>query len=51
MTESVDKIPEELWQIACAREAVIRPLAAIPHVGRKEIDAAAMSLGVGRPKF
>jgi len=48
MTESVDKIPEELWQVACAREAVIRPLAAISRVGRKEIEAAAMSLGIGR---
>src|SRR4051812_18729449 len=48
MTESVDKVPEELWQVACVREAVIRPLAAIPHPGRKEIEAAATSLGIGR---
>jgi hypothetical protein len=46
MKTSVEEIPEELWQVACAREAVIRPLAAAPRVGRLEIEAAATALGI-----
>ena len=48
MKTSVEEIPEELWQVACAREAVIRPLAAAPRVGRLEIEAAATALGIRR---
>lgn len=48
MKTGVEEIPEELWQVACAREAVIRPLAASPRVGREEIDAAATGLGIRR---
>jgi hypothetical protein len=47
MTKSVDEIPEQLWQVACAREAVIPPLAT-SHVGRQEIEAAARTLGIRR---
>ena len=48
MKTSIEEIPEELWQAACAREAVIRPLAASPHVGRAEIEGAASALGIRR---
>jgi len=48
MKTSIEEIPEELWQVACAREAVIRPLAAFTHVGRAEIEAAATTLGIRR---
>lgn len=48
MTQSVDEVPQELWQIAYAREAVIRPLAAHPRVGRDEINSAAALLGIRR---
>jgi putative transposase len=48
MTQSVDEVPQELWQIACAREAVIRPLAACRRVGRDEVAHAAAALGIGR---
>ena len=48
MTQSVDDVPHELWQIACAREAVIRPLAAHRRIGRDEIAHAAVALGIGR---
>ena len=48
MKTSVEEIPEELWQVACAREAVIRPLAASLHVGRVEIEIAAATLGIRR---
>jgi putative transposase len=48
MKTSVEEIPEELWQVACAREAVIRPLAAAPRVGRLEIEAAATALSIRR---
>jgi putative transposase len=48
MTQSVDDVPHELWQIACAREAVIRPLAARRLVGRDEVASAATSLGIRR---
>ena len=48
MTQSVDDVPHELWQIACAREAVIRPLAARRRVGRDEVTNAATSLGIRR---
>jgi putative transposase len=48
MTKSLDEIPDKLWQVACTREAAIRPLTAIPHVGRQEIEAAAVALGVRR---
>jgi hypothetical protein len=34
MTKSLDEIPDELWQVGCTREAVIRPLTAVPAVGR-----------------
>src|SRR3984885_11161394 len=47
MIKSVDEIPEQLWQVACAREAVIRPLAT-SHVGRQEIKPAARTLGIRR---
>jgi hypothetical protein len=43
---SIEEIPDELCQVACAREAVIRPVAAAPHVGRVEIEAAATTLGI-----
>lgn len=36
MKTPIEEIPDDLWQLACAREAVIRPLAAVPHVGRAE---------------
>lgn len=48
MKTGIEAIPEDLWQLACAREAVIRPLAAAPHVGRAEIAAAATTLGIRR---
>ena len=48
MKTGVEEIPEELWQVACAREAVIRPLAAASHVGRVEMEAAAAALGIRR---
>ena len=48
MKASIEEIPEELWQAAWAREAVIRPLAASPHVGRAEIEGAASALGIRR---
>ena len=48
MKTSIEQIPEEVWQVACAREAVIRPLATSPHVGRAEIKAAAKTLGIRR---
>ena len=47
MKTSLEEIPEESWQVACAREAVIRPLAA-SHVARGEIEAAATTLGIRR---
>ena len=40
-----------MWQLACAREAVIRPLAAAPHVGRAEIEAAAKRSESAEPTF
>jgi hypothetical protein len=40
MKTSVEDIPDGLWQAACAREAVIRPLAVARRVGRAEIDAS-----------
>jgi putative transposase len=48
MRQGVDDVPHELWQIACAREAVIRPLAAHGRIGRDEIAHAAAALGIGR---
>src|SRR4051812_21281374 len=48
MKTSIEEIPEELWQVACARETVIRSLAASPHAGRAEIEAAATALGIRR---
>ena len=48
MKTSIEEIPDEVWQVACAREAVIRPLAAAPHIGRAEIEAAATALGIRR---
>ena len=48
MNSSIEQIPEQLWQVACAREAVIRPLAASPHPGREEIEAAVAALGIGQ---
>jgi putative transposase len=48
MKTSVEEIPEALWQAACAREAVIRPLSIASRVGRAEIDAAAAALGIRR---
>lgn len=38
---TVEDVPNELWQVACAREAVIRPLAACDRVGREDVDKAA----------
>src|SRR5579863_5320279 len=48
MKTGVEQIPEELWQVACAREAGIRPLAVSRHLGRAEIEAAVAALGIGR---
>ena len=48
MKTSIEEIPEELWQVACAREAVIRPLATSSQIGRAEMEAAAKALGIGR---
>jgi putative transposase len=48
MKNGVEEIPEDLWQVACAREAVIRPLAAKPHAGQQEIEAAASALEIRR---
>jgi putative transposase len=42
------KIPDELWQLACAREAIIRPLASKSQAGRAEIEAAAQALRIRR---
>jgi putative transposase len=48
MKTRIEEIPDELWQLACAREAVVRPLVAAPHIGRAEIEAAAKTLGICR---
>lgn len=48
MAMDLESIPEDLWKIACQREAVIRPLTAASQIGRKEIEAAAAALGVQR---
>lgn len=48
MKTSIEEIPEDLWQVACARETVLRPLATSPHAGRAEIEAAATALGIRR---
>jgi putative transposase len=48
MKSSIEEIPEELWLVARARETVIRPLAALPHAGQTEIEAAATALGIRR---
>src|ERR1051325_5859970 len=48
MKAGIEQIPEELWQLACARGAVIRPWAPSPHVGRGEVEAAVAALGIRR---
>ena len=48
MTQCVEQVPQELWQIACAREAVIRLLITRPRVRRDELASAAATLGIGR---
>ena len=48
MKPTVEDVPNELWQMACAREAVIRSLAACDRVGREDVDKAAGSLGIRR---
>ncbi|HEY2856894.1 MAG TPA: Mu transposase C-terminal domain-containing protein [Terracidiphilus sp.] len=48
MAMDLESIPEDLWKIACQREAVIRPLAAASQIGRKEIEEASAALGVQR---
>jgi putative transposase len=47
-TKTLDEIPEELWQIACVRETVIRPLVVRSRLDREEIDTAATALGIRR---
>jgi putative transposase len=39
--------PEE-WQLACRREAIIRPLAEADRLSRVQVDQAAKALGLGR---
>jgi putative transposase len=48
MNPTVEDVPNELWQIACAREAVIRPLAACGRAGREAVNNAAATLGIHR---
>jgi hypothetical protein len=36
--KSLDEIPQELWQVATAREGILRPLAALAHVGADELQ-------------
>src|SRR5215472_8726901 len=48
MKTGIEQIREELWQVACAREAVMRPLATSRQIGRAEIEAAAKALEIGR---
>jgi len=48
MKPTAEDVPNELWQMACAREAVIRPLAACDRVGREDVDKAAANVGIRR---
>ena len=39
------------WQLACQREAVIRPLAEVDRLSCLQVDRAAKILGLGRCQF
>ena len=39
------------WQLACQREAVIRPLAEADRLSCLQVDRAAKILGLARPQY
>jgi len=41
---------DEAWAEAVRREAVIRPLAAVPRLSKAAVDVAARSLGLSAPR-
>jgi hypothetical protein len=48
MKTRIEEIPDELWQLACAREAVVRPLVAAPHISGGRKSKRLPTLGIRR---